>query len=160
LMAPTKKVNKLIFDIQYDEKIPKDLLGFRSAIFRILLNLVSNAFKFTHEGSVTLRASLGNKSTSKKAIIKLEVEDTGIGIPKNKQKIIFDRLTRLTSSYEGRYEGHGIGLYFVKKLAESINGEVYLSSEEGKGSCFSVVLPLKISLLETDEYTSLTNKMN
>src|SRR5690606_27006404 len=128
LMQPAKRLKNLAFNIDYDDKIPRRLLGNRSAIYRILLNLLGNAFKFTQEGSISLRGILSKKSTPERAIIKIEVEDTGIGIPKDKQNIIFDRFTRLIPSYEGRYEGNGIGLYLVYKLVQEIRGEIYVKS--------------------------------
>lgn len=145
LLDPAKKLKNLAFNIEYDDNIPKHLLGARSAIYRILLNLLGNAFKFTEHGSITLRAKLTEESTPEKATVEIQVEDTGIGIPQNKHKIIFDRLTRLTPSYEGRYEGNGIGLYLVDKLVKALGGNIQVQSKEGKGSCFTVVLSLDAS---------------
>ncbi len=152
LMEPSAKMKELDFRIEYDSSIPSRFFGNRSSIYRILLNLVGNAMKFTRQGSVIIRTTLGKKSTSDRSIVKIGIEDTGIGIPKEKHGVIFERLTRLTPSYEGRYDGCGIGLYLVEKLVRQMEGEVYLKSEVGKGSIFSIVLPLQISLLEESEY--------
>lgn len=152
LFSSAIQSKNLNFHIYYDPKIPQTLLGSRGAIYRIILNLIGNAIKFTHRGSISIHATLGKKSTSKKAIIKLVIEDTGIGIPHAEQRLIFEKFTRLTPSYQGIYEGSGIGLFVVDKLVKSLQGEIYIQSEEGEGSQFIVVLPLEVSLLDESEY--------
>ena len=152
LFRPTVVNKKLNFSIHYDPKIPKVLLGSHPAVYRVLLNLIGNAIKFTDKGDVTISISLSKRSTRKKAIIKIVVQDTGIGIPKDKQHVIFEQFTRLTPSYRGIYEGTGIGLFVVNKLIKSLQGEIYVTSEEGKGSKFTVVLPFDTPLLEHSEY--------
>jgi two-component system aerobic respiration control sensor histidine kinase ArcB len=152
LFLPATKAKGLELHVDYDEKIPRRLIGGRITLYRILLNLVGNAVKFTSKGSVTIRAELSKKSTSTKAIIKFTVIDTGIGIPANKQALIFERFARLTPSYQGTYEGSGIGLYIVQEFVKSMGGEIHVKSQEGKGSQLVVVLPLEIPLLEDAEY--------
>ena len=154
LFLPALENKNLDFSIDYDSKIPNVLLGSRPALYRIILNLLGNAVKFTEQGNILIKVDLSRKSTEKKAIIKLVIEDTGIGIPKDKQQIIFEQFTRLTPAYQGIYTGSGIGLFVVNKLVNSLNGEIYVESEEGKGSRFIVVLPLEIPLLEEREYGS------
>ncbi len=138
--------------IHCDENIPDLLLGCHSYLYRIFLNLLGNAVKFTDAGNITINMSLGTKSTPKEAIIKVSISDTGPGIPKNKQHVIFQRLSRLQPSYHGNTEGTGIGLYVVKKLLDRMGGEIHLESDEKKGSIFMVVIPLKIPLLQENEY--------
>lgn len=152
LFHPATKSKNLAFFIDYDETIPTTLIGNRSGIYRVLINLVGNAIKFTQQGSVIIYAKLSKKSNFKEAIIKLSVEDTGIGIPKDKQQVIFERFTRLVPSYRGTYEGSGVGLYIVDKFVKLMKGEVYVNSDEGEGSQFIVVLPLEIPLLADSEY--------
>ena len=142
----------LHFSVDYDPKIPDILVGSEAAIYRILLNLTGNAIKFTHQGSVTIYASLSKKSSERQATIKLVIQDTGIGIPKNKQEVIFEQFTRLTPSYQGHYEGSGMGLFVVNRLVKSLGGEIFVYSEKGKGSVFTVVLPLEIPMLDESEY--------
>lgn len=148
LFQPAVQNKGLALSLHYDNKIPELLLGSRASIYRIVLNLVGNAIKFTHQGSVSIHAKLSKKATKKHAVIQLAVEDTGIGIPKDKQKIIFEHFTRLVPSYKGIYEGSGIGLHLVEKFVNAMQGEIHVASEEGKGSRFLVVLPLEISLLD------------
>lgn len=152
LFRPAIINKKLNFSVHYDSKIPECLLGSHPAVYRVLLNLTGNAIKFTDKGDITIDVSLSKRSTRKKAIVKIVVQDTGIGIPKDKQQVIFEQFTRLTPSYQGLYEGTGIGLFVVNKLIKSLRGEIYVTSEEGKGSKFTAVLPFDIPLLDYSEY--------
>lgn len=148
LFQPTIKAKGLALNIKYDVKIPSYLFGVRINVYRVLLNLVGNAIKFTDTGSITIKAELSKKSTPKKAVLIFSIKDTGIGIPKNKQKAIFERFAKLTSSYKGIYEGSGIGLYIVQEFVRAMHGKVQVVSSEGKGSEFTVTLPLEISLTQ------------
>ncbi len=156
LFKPATEAKGLILSIDYDEKIPDCLLGSRVTLYRVLLNLVSNAVKFTQKGSVTIRAQLSKKSTPERVALKLSVIDTGIGIPIDKQKLIFERFARLTPSYQGTYEGSGIGLYIVEEFIKSMGGEIYVKSTAGVGSQFVIAVPLQIPLLADSEYEDLT----
>lgn len=149
LFKPSVISRNLSLDVDYSDKIPSNLLGSRVALYRIILNLMGNALKFTKKGSIKISAELVKKSTSDQVIIKLIVADTGIGIPKNKQQLIFERFSRVTTSYES-VEGHGIGLHLVQKFVDAMGGEISLKSEEDKGSQFIVVVPLGISLDENN----------
>ena len=82
-----------------------------------------------------------------KIVLNFIIEDTGIGIPEDKQDIIFERFNRLTSSYSGVYPGKGLGLKIVRQFLEEIGGQVYLTSELGKGTIFKVLIPYKLPLL-------------
>jgi signal transduction histidine kinase len=108
---------------------------------QILQNLINNAVKFTDQGSVTVSA--GTRADGQKVAFK--VTDTGIGIPKNMQKTIFEKLYQRDSSNTRLYSGVGLGLYTVKKLTELLRGTVELESDPGKGSTFTVTIPLQSS---------------
>lgn len=108
--------------------------GFR--LERILINLISNAIKFTLEGSITLRTWLENNTLC------LCVKDTGIGIPKNQQDIIFDIFVRLTISDSSPFEGQGLGLNLVKRFVDDLSGKISVESEENEGSAFTIRLPM------------------
>ena len=103
---------------------------------RILLNLLSNAIKFTPPGK-RITVSLSCKEDA----FKLEVKDEGIGIPTDKQRIIFQRFGQVDSTLSRQAEGTGLGLYLVKSMVSSLGGSMTLKSTEGKGATFSVVLP-------------------
>lgn len=105
---------------------------------RIILNLLSNAIKFTDEGG-TITVSLDElKATN---MIVIEVSDTGLGIPKDKQKMIFERFGQVDSNLSRHAEGTGIGLSLVKKLVNVLNGKIELESEPDNGSTFRITLP-------------------
>lgn len=101
LFQLTAKEKNIDLNMRFDERIPISLLGNRANVYRILLNLVGNAVKFTQKGSITIRAELSEKSTDQEALVKLIITDTGVGIPQHKQDKIFERFTRLSSSHEG-----------------------------------------------------------
>ena len=144
LFIPSAKSKALDLTLTYDAKIPKALYGQRASIYRILLNLISNALKFMQAGGVVVRAFLAEGIDEKNVRIGLEITDTGMGIPDDLQVIIFEKLRRLTPSYEGKIEGHGIGLYIVDQYVKRMKGEIQVESKVGVGSTFTVFLPLTV----------------
>lgn len=104
---------------------------------RVLLNLLSNAIKFTRKGKIGLEVNL-LEIKNKQAKIEMYISDTGIGIAKDELDKIFDRFYRTHPSYQAEYKGYGIGLFLVKKAMELLGGQISVSSEEGKGSCFTL----------------------
>ena len=153
LFQPAIRAKQLPVHISFDKRLPDYLIGGRANLYRILLNLVGNAVKFTATGSINIRLSLAKKVSDREVIIKLVVEDTGIGIAQENQKIIFDRFTRLIPSYKGTHDGSGIGLYIVQTFVEKMGGEIYVQSTVGTGSQFTVILPFQVPLLEIEEYS-------
>lgn len=119
----------------------------RQRLEQILRNLLSNAIKFTDKGSVTIKAELD--STQK--LITITVSDTGIGVPKDKQKIIFEAFEQADSSVSRHYGGTGLGLTISKELAALLGGKITLVSEEGKGSSFSLQIPIELPDLNPEE---------
>lgn len=108
-------------------------------IERVVLNLLSNAIKFTKsDGSITVNVKL------KEDNVLIIVQDTGIGIPKDKQTSIFERFTQIDNSLSRNADGSGIGLSIVKSIVELHNGKIYVDSEVNKGSTFTVELPITI----------------
>jgi two-component system, OmpR family, aerobic respiration control sensor histidine kinase ArcB len=130
---------------EYDSKLPKLFISDEYRIQRILINLISNAIKFTKEGHVALKIEQ-LKQKARRCIVQITVSDTGIGIPESQQTKIFERFIRLSPSNQNYYKGAGLGLTSVKNLLESLDGELELTSQVGKGSAFTCILPLKISL--------------
>lgn len=110
-------------------------------ITQILNNLISNAVKFTEEGSVTVRIT-GVRFSEKSDHITIEVTDTGIGIPREKIHSIFEEFGRVTSPVR-KYEGTGLGLAITRKIVQLLKGSIRVKSDPGKGSHFTVVLPLE-----------------
>jgi signal transduction histidine kinase/CheY-like chemotaxis protein len=128
-------------------------------INQILSNLISNAIKFTNEGQITVNASIV-KSKGKTDWVQLEVMDTGIGISKENTQLIFEEFSRISSSDNKQYEGSGLGLTITKRIVELLNGSITLSSEIGKGSCFTVMLPLTRQKITHEVQVPLPQKPN
>lgn len=124
---------------------------------RCLLNLLSNAIKFTPKGSVRLSVSM--LSVDKKSPqLKIEIIDTGIGIPQDKLETIFENFSRLSTAYQGIYKGYGIGLYTVKQYAKAMNGSIKVTSQLGKGSTFTLTVPFKIAKAAASPTSHQTNE--
>ena len=100
--------------------------------------MLGNAIKFTKEGAVTLIVSL----VSKKQKGQIQVKDTGIGIPKEKQQMIFERFSQADSSSKRRYGGTGLGLSIAKSAADILNAKIQVESEVNQGSTFTLTFPL------------------
>ncbi|WP_084273777.1 response regulator [Legionella fairfieldensis] len=137
---------KLDLTLDFDEHIPPYVLGDKVRIHRIMLELVANALNFTDSGFVKLSAKLAQRN-HRELILKLIVEDSGIGIPKDKQQEIYVQFKRLTPSYQGIYKGAGLGLSVVKQFIDELDGEIYVQSEPKKGSTFTCIIPLQEPLL-------------
>jgi len=103
---------------------------------QIIINLVNNAIKFTDEGKIEISCNIKNND------LVVSVNDTGIGIPKDKQEIIFERFRQVEEKLSRRYEGSGLGLSLVKDIVSLLNGKVWVESEVGKGSTFYVSFPI------------------
>lgn len=129
-------------EITFDKKVPEYIVGDRTKIHRILLNLVGNAIKFTEKGQVGIDVKLSENKEGK-STLHFSVSDTGIGIPPEHQDKVFDRFFRASPSYKGIYAGHGIGLHIVQSYVKLLGGEITLSSKEGVGTTIFVDLPLK-----------------
>ena len=125
------------FDINVDPELPETLLGDEDALSKITINLLSNAFKFTHEGRVSLDLQRADGHWT------ISVSDTGIGIPPHAREYIFDEFRQVDSSSKRLYGGTGLGLSLVQKLSRAMGGNVTVRSEVGQGSTFTVTLPLE-----------------
>lgn len=137
-------VKGLQFKKEIDERLDIELITDETRLYQILSNLLSNSIKFTNEGSISIEAKK-LFSSSTKATIQYIVRDTGIGIPKEKHKEIFDSFTQADINTTRKYGGTGLGLAIIKKLISMFNSELFLESEEGKGSMFYFTVELKIN---------------
>ncbi|WP_143959888.1 response regulator [Litoribacter populi] len=148
------------FQVNYDDDdIKQPIVTDKLRLEQILRNLLSNAFKFTHaQGSVTFDVDIirshGN-FTSKQLnqdpkVLVFKVTDTGIGIPKNKQGVIFEAFQQVDGSTKREFGGTGLGLSISREIATKLGGEIHLESEEGKGSIFTLYLPLDSGFIVED----------
>ncbi len=145
--------------LQFDKNIPKILIGDPVRIYQILMNLISNAKKFSNYGgeininiSELNEAPLDFKNNDEKINIKFNISDTGIGIPEEKLETIFEPFIQANKDTTRKYGGTGLGLSIVKKLVGLMNGTIHVQSKLNEGSTFTVILPLKLS--SADEITA------
>lgn len=138
-MIGTKQAEakKIEFVIEAEEELPKYLTGDVLHTKQVILNLISNAVKYTEEGQITLEINVSGDQ------IIFSVKDTGIGIRKEDMDTLFDMFTRVDMKRHRNIEGSGLGLTIAKELCEQMGGQIYAESIYGKGSRFTVCLPLK-----------------
>ncbi|HVT35617.1 MAG TPA: response regulator, partial [Nevskiaceae bacterium] len=142
---------RLSFDITTDPGLAKSIVTDSKRLMQVLKNLLSNAFKFTEVGGIRVRVgpAAGGWSTdhpvlrSESSVIAFEVSDTGIGIPQEKQKLIFEAFQQADASTSRKYGGTGLGLAISRELAFLLGGEIQLRSVPGTGSTFTLYVPLR-----------------
>jgi HAMP domain-containing protein/CheY-like chemotaxis protein/signal transduction histidine kinase len=142
---------QLSFHIDVDPNLARSIVTDSKRLQQVLKNLLSNAFKFTAEGGVRMKvaAAVGGWSTdhpilnAAPVVIGFEVSDSGIGIPPEKQKLIFEAFQQADAGTSRKYGGTGLGLAISRELANLLGGEIHLKSATGKGSTFTLYLPLK-----------------
>ncbi len=142
---------------KYDTKIPEFIVGDCMRLRQIILNLISNAIKFTSKGKIILSVQM-LKEDSEKTTIEFTLTDTGIGIPKNKLEHIFDNFEQASTEISRLYGGTGLGLAIVKQLVEHQGGTLIVKSEEGKGSTFGFIMDFDKFCVETP--TEIENTEN
>ncbi|MBF0189446.1 MAG: PAS domain-containing protein, partial [Magnetococcales bacterium] len=134
----------LSLTIHHTVDVPEYLEGDRGRLRQILINLLSNSIKFTHEGGVELRATVV-ASTGESATLQFTVADTGIGISPEKRDHVFEAFAQADSSFTRRFGGTGLGLTLCKRFSDLMGGDLWLESEPGKGSTFYLVMPFRIT---------------
>ena len=152
---PAAKLKQLQLEVDYDESIPVVLVGDPHRIHRILVNLLSNAIKFTQQGHVKLTVIRLSKDASS-PLVRFMIEDTGVGIPEEKQDYVFEKFARLSLSNKGFHKGIGLGLRIVKQFMHEIEGEIDLISAVGQGTQFICTIPFRRPL--TDDFVNITHK--
>jgi len=136
----------------FESSIPSIIRTDPVRLNQCLINLINNAIKFTEKGYVNLNIHIENKGTD--LFVRFDVVDSGIGIPKNKQKTIFEAFCQAENSTTRKYGGTGLGLAITKRLAELLGGDVTVQSEPLKGSKFSLTIP--VNAAAGDKETNLS----
>lgn len=141
LLAPAAQAKNIeILGIVYQD-VPELLLGDAGRIGQILTNLCNNAIKFTQQGTIQIRVML-EEENSTSVRLRINISDTGVGLTKEQQKVLFQAFTQADTTTTRRFGGTGLGLVISKKLAESMKGKIGLESEENVGSTFWFTLEL------------------
>jgi PAS domain S-box-containing protein len=141
--SPQIKLKGLEFKIDIDDRLDLEFYTDETRLNQVLSNLLANSLKFTHQGTITM-AVRRLFSSSTKSTLQFIVMDTGIGIPKNKHKEIFDSFTQADVNTTRKYGGTGLGLAITKRIVNMFNSDLLLESEENKGSAFHFTVELKI----------------
>ncbi|HDZ05213.1 hypothetical protein LCGC14_0082800 [marine sediment metagenome] len=140
-IASQYKNKKIELILNLDESLNHPVISDAFRLRQIISNLLGNAYKFTEKGSISLTGSVIDNIKSKKLI--LQITDTGIGISKEKQELIFKEFTQAESDTDKKYGGYGLGLTITKKLTELLGGSVKLKSEINIGSTFTLEIPVE-----------------
>jgi PAS domain S-box-containing protein len=154
LFEPKIQEKNLMLIKDYDDKIPAVLVGDPVRLHQIILNLVSNAVKFTSEGSIKVKVLL-RRETEQTVNVEFSVTDTGIGIATDKMKNIFENFQQATSGTSRLYGGTGLGLAIVKQLVEAQGGTIDVKSKIGEGSTFSFNLQFQKTKAEAELATDI-----
>ncbi|GAB3995887.1 response regulator [Spirosoma daeguense] len=147
LLAKEKKLDLVV---SIDSDVPAIIETDKTRLGQILKNLISNALKFTANGSVTLSVKQGKTKRTGDPILTFAVTDTGIGIPSEKQPIIFEAFQQADGSTKRKYGGTGLGLSISRELAKLLGGEITLVSQVNQGSTFTVRVPLSPNHVVTE----------
>lgn len=132
---------------EQDENLPDEIFSDGLRLEQILRNIISNAVKFTDKGSVSIHVDSLNEEDAlrlglvEEKMIRFEIKDTGIGIPKEKHELIFEAFQQADGSTRRKFGGTGLGLSISKKLAHLLGGNIFLQSTPGKGSTFALIIP-------------------
>ena len=144
--TPLAKQTGVAFPVRMSEHLPEMLYTDAQRVEQILKNLLANAFKFTETGSVALEGYAPDEKS-----VAFSVIDTGIGIEPSKFKDIFEAFQQEDGSIDRHYGGTGLGLTIARKFARLLGGEIHVTSEKGKGSKFTLILPLKPVFIQAEE---------
>ncbi|WP_136442033.1 hybrid sensor histidine kinase/response regulator [Pacificoceanicola onchidii] len=145
LLQPTARDKDLQLLVDFDMFLPTRFVGDPGRIRQILTNILGNAVKFTVEGHVLIRV-VGMIADNGPSAIHITIEDTGIGIPEDKIDHVFGEFNQVEDEQNRKFEGTGLGLAITKRLIQMMDGDVWVESELGKGSCFGMRI-----MLDTDE---------
>ncbi|KAB2954641.1 response regulator [Heliorestis acidaminivorans] len=143
MLCPKVKEKGLKLTIDIPSEVPAYVSGDALRVGQVLMNLLGNAVKFTDNGNINITVQV-DEENEEKITLTFSVQDTGIGIAKEKHKSLFQPFTQADGSMTRKYGGTGLGLSITKRLVEMMNGRVWLESEAGKGSTFYFTIPFSI----------------
>jgi PAS domain S-box-containing protein len=132
----------LSFRMAVSDDLPEWMMGDPLRLRQILANLLANAVKFTERGGIICTIGMSGQEDPESSLVSFEVRDTGIGIPEQKQSLLYKPFQQVDPSISRKYGGTGLGLAIVQSLVVMMGGSISLISREGEGSCFTVELPL------------------
>ena len=159
LLQPMAREKGLELLLDYDLFLPTDLMGDAGRVRQVLTNLIGNAVKFTTNGHVLIRVTGVADATSGRVMAHIAVEDTGIGIPEHMTDHIFGEFNQVENERNRQFDGTGLGLAITKRLVEMMNGEIWVTSEEGVGSCFGFKMEMQANGTIDTAYPTLPRKI-
>jgi CheY-like chemotaxis protein/signal transduction histidine kinase len=153
----------LYLKVELEKGLPEKMTTDRQRVEQVIKNLMSNAIKFTQEGGITVNihrpsalVNLSRSGLEHKKAIAISVSDTGVGIPEDKQKLIFEAFQQADGTTSRKFGGTGLGLSISREIAKILGGEIQLQSEAGKGSTFTLYLPESVSAEEVGGVAEIT----
>lgn len=144
LLQPSASAKGLTLALDYDLFLPTTMIGDPGRLRQVLTNLLGNAVKFTAEGHVLVRVTGVPDEASKEIHLHVAIEDTGIGIPANMVEHIFGEFNQVENERNRQFDGTGLGLAITQRLITMMNGKIWVTSEDGVGSCFAFKVPFGI----------------
>lgn len=142
LLRPTATEKGLNLDLIWEEGLPDRFIADPGRIRQVMVNLLGNAIKFTLEGKVTLKVGGIEMADPEQILVRIEVEDTGIGIKRDQLEHIFGEFNQAEDEHSRSFDGTGLGLAITRELVELMGGEIWVDSVVGEGSCFGLKIPL------------------
>jgi PAS domain S-box-containing protein len=154
IIKPALALKPVELQVDYPSDVPREIISDAAYLERIVMNLLGNAVKFTHEGKITVNIRIIKQDAQKFNIV-LAIKDTGIGVPEDKREVIFDKFTRLDAAYNGCYSGMGLGLHDVKHLCEQLKGSISVSNNGDKGTVFTCTFPCRAAHIKAPTQTAV-----
>ena len=163
VLSVAAEEKKLTLEISFSDNVPDRVVGDPDRLRQVLLNLIGNAIKFTSSGGVSIRIDVEEENENE-AALRFAVRDTGIGIPADKQELIFEAFRQADGSTTRKYGGTGLGLAICVRLVKMMGGNIGVDSQPGKGSTFRFTARFGVSRVESDmrptDALSLRNMLN
>lgn len=145
LLMPTAKGKGIALELEYDTSVPVHLIGDPVRLRQILTNLIGNAVKFTSDGHVAVRVTAGEVQEDGQIDMQIDIADTGIGIPADMIDHVFGEFNQVEGERNRQFEGTGLGLAICERLVRMMGGDIWVTSEEGQGTCFSFKMTLALA---------------